>query len=119
MPSDVNQFALNIKNFDLELNMQMANYMAAQVTNSNKIEKLKQLFSQMDQDGSCMLTKDELFKYYKQVDPTILESTISLMFDRIDIDKDGFCSYTEFLAAASATSMFDQNNKLKKTLRRM
>lgn len=61
-----------------------------------KLRALQQAFHELDHDHSGNLTKDH-FKIY---DKYLKKDKLKIMFDKIDLDKNGTISYHEFITAA-------------------
>ena len=90
----------NLSNFRAGLKLQQAalSYITTQMSTSQEISKLRDLFIRLDLNGDGVLSRDELLAGYKLLGldtPSDIEDII----ERCDADGSGFIDYTEFLTA--------------------
>merc|ERR1711904_540387 len=61
-------------------------------------EKVKACFQKFDLDGNGLISKDELFKVFKILDKSFIESDMDLMLNAADTNRDGKIDYEEFIS---------------------
>ena len=66
---------------------------------TEKIQQLRNLFQEMDQDGSGSIDRDEFLTAVQSVNPDMTKEDIFDIFDRMDQDWNRCISFIEFLAA--------------------
>lgn len=93
---------INLKNFNAERKLQQATlyYLVHNLTKLEDIKDLRNIFYQFDENADGRLTKDEIQKGF-EMSKFVKCNTVEIqnIMDRIDIDKNGFVEYEEFIAA--------------------
>jgi len=89
----------NLQAFRCSTRLQKAAFhVAAHHVNGSQLDKLKLLFTQLDEDSSGTLSREELTRGLQKTN--IPAEQIPLILEGIDVDGSGEIDYTEFLAAA-------------------
>merc|ERR1712039_795173 len=78
---------------------------------ATKIEQLREIFTQLDEDGNGILTVAELHKGLRSAKIAIPEEFSSIM-EAVDSDNSGYIDYTEFIAATLQRKQYIQENTL-------
>lgn len=80
----------------------------------NQIEKLRDAFIKIDQNGDGTLTKDELKSGISQINSTGLsEEDFNQAISLMDTNNNGVIDYTEFIAACMGSYGYLKENQLK------
>jgi len=66
---------------------------------ADKVKVMREMFQQIDKDGTGTLDREEFHEAMKTVDPDMSHTDIELLFDSMDVDGDKQISFLEFLAA--------------------
>lgn len=95
----------------------------AENLSGEEIQGLKQMFANMDTDGSGTITYDELREGLARLGSKLTESEVKQLMEAADVDGDGTIDYTEFITATmhkynleteehlyKAFQYFDQDN---------
>ena len=119
----------NLRKYSAKLKLQQATmaYIVHNLVNKKDYEYLRQIFIYLDNDKDGKLDKKELINGLMiLLDKTEAEKEVDRLFEIIDVDKNGFIEYEEFLRAGldkgkilteynldTAFKLFDINNKEK------
>jgi len=60
-------------------------------------EKLKAVFRQWDTDGDGIISREELGRIMKELDPSFKQDELEVMFQACDANQDGVIDYSEFI----------------------
>lgn len=83
----------------MQLFTRLAHQAASVSLNPDEVTALRKAFLAMDRDDSGGITIDE---FRQAMDGKLDAATVDAIFDKIDVNKSGDISYTEFLTASSA-----------------
>ena len=119
----------NLRKYSAKLKLQQATmaYIVHNLVNKKDYEYLRQIFIYLDNDKDGKLDKKELINGLMiLLDKTEAKKEVDRLFEIIDVDKNGFIEYEEFLRAGldkgkilteynldTAFKLFDINNKEK------
>jgi len=99
--------ARNLQAFRSSSRLQKAAlHVAAHHINGSQLERLQLLFTQLDEDGSGTLSREELTRGLQKTN--IPAEQIPMILEGIDVDGSGEIDYTEFLAAALERREFQE-----------
>lgn len=87
-------------------------YFIAKISKENEIAKLKNFFTQLDENNTGFLTKDKIEKAFKKIGIEMSEDELRNIWEGLDFHKEGQINYSEFLAAMMSTYNFDKEEKL-------
>ena len=96
------EIVTNLRSYSASLKMQQATlaYIVHNLVHKEDCDYLRQVFIFLDNDGDGKLTKDELINGLAiLLDKTEAENEVNRLFGIIDVDKNGFIEYEEFLRA--------------------
>lgn len=79
-----------------------------------EINKLTEIFKEIDTNNDGKLSIEEITKYYKRVMGSCNAQEIQDIYDKIDTDKSGYIDYSEFLSASINKKTLLRKNQLKK-----
>jgi calcium-dependent protein kinase len=82
----------------LKLQQATLSFIASQMSSSEEISKLRDVFIQLDTDGNGVLSREELTQGFKILGLKSVED-IEDIIQRCDADGSGFIDYSEFLTA--------------------
>ncbi|VDN16198.1 unnamed protein product [Dibothriocephalus latus] len=75
----------------------LGEYKVALNISSQPMDAWKEMFEDLDKDGSGTLTADELKEFLRQTGSEDLQETVDNWMEDYDTNKDGKLSYQEFL----------------------
>jgi len=118
---------VSIKHQDVLLNIQsftryspikkMAMMAVAHTLDGEQLDKLRNVFEELDTDNTGTLSKDEIESHFNRTDnintTSMSAKEIEEFFASLDFDKTGIIRYGEFLAAAMDASTFLKKNSLR------
>ncbi|KAF3446831.1 hypothetical protein FNV43_RR12011 [Rhamnella rubrinervis] len=84
----------------------------AENLSSEEIQGLKQMFNNIDTDGSGTITYDELKTGLSRLGSKLTESEIKQLMDAADVDKNGTIDYIEFITATMHRHRLDKEENL-------
>lgn len=94
----------NLKKFSARQKLQQATlaFLFHQLSTTEMIKDLKFIFRQIDENGDGILSYDEIKKGFKTyyIDENIAEKELDEIIKNIDLDKNEFIEYEEFLRSA-------------------
>lgn len=122
--SIVNEFSaykdvlLNLKNFRAKQKLQQATlyFMVQQLLSSDEVKEIRDIFTKFDENKDGRLTKQEILKGFKKTkflfcSPDDLENLMEIM----DVDKNGFIEYQEFISATISKEKILIEENLKRS----
>lgn len=77
----------------------IVNFLTYTHSDKNEVNRLSEIFKQIDENNDGKLDVDEITKYIKQVMGTCNYDQVKEIFEKIDTDKSGYIDYSEFLSA--------------------
>lgn len=84
-------------------------YMVNRADLENQKEDLLQLFNKMDKNGDQRLSRDELKSGFRESGIVLSGDEFENLFMKLDTNKSGFITYTEYLTAAvEASTLIDE-----------
>ncbi|KAL3639023.1 Calcium-dependent protein kinase 33 [Castilleja foliolosa] len=86
----------------------------AENLSEEEIKGLKQMFNNMDTDGSGTITYDELRTGLTKLGSKLSEAEIKQLMDAADVDKNGSIDYIEFITATMHRHRLDREDNLHK-----
>jgi len=86
----------------MQLFIRLAHQAATVTLNPSEVTKMRKAFIEMDRDASGGISKEE---FRESMNSHLDLATIDTIFDKIDVNRNGDISYTEFLTASSASDM--------------
>ncbi|KAH7523470.1 calcium-dependent protein kinase 29 isoform X2 [Ziziphus jujuba] len=86
----------------------------AENLSSEEIQGLKQMFNNMDTDGSGTITLEELKTGLSRLGSKLTESEIKQLMDAADVDKSGTIDYIEFITATMHRHRLEKEENLYK-----
>ncbi|KAI3778505.1 hypothetical protein L2E82_07858 [Cichorium intybus] len=88
---------------------------AENIDSTEEIKGLKQMFNNMDTDGSGTITYQELKIGLSKLGSKLAEAEIQQLMEAADVDKSGTIDYHEFVAATMHRHKLDKEENLYKT----
>ncbi|KAL7586720.1 calcium-dependent protein kinase 29 [Lactuca sativa] len=88
---------------------------AENLESTEEIKGLKQMFNNMDTDGSGTITYEELKTGLSKLGSRLAEAEIQQLMEAADVDKNGTIDYLEFVAATMHRHKLDREENLYKT----
>ena len=70
-------------------------------------KSLDLIFSQIDEDGSGLISRKEFHKAMKMISLSLTDTEIEKIMDRMDADNDGTVSYAEFISKLRDDPLFE------------
>jgi len=101
--NSMKEVLLNLKNFRAERKLQQATlyFMVQQLLTSEEVKEIREIFFNLDEDQDGRLTKEEILRGYKKSKYFFCSlEEIEKIMDLVDIDKNGYIEYQEFISAA-------------------
>ncbi|KAG8632284.1 calcium-dependent protein kinase 29 isoform X2 [Manihot esculenta] len=89
----------------------------AENLSSEEIKGLKQMFDNMDTDGSGTITYEELKEGLSRLGSKLTEAEIQQLMDAADVDKNGTIDYVEFITATMHRHKLEKEEHLFKAFR--
>ncbi|KAK3231901.1 hypothetical protein Dsin_003782 [Dipteronia sinensis] len=89
----------------------------AENLSEEEIKGLKQMFNNMDTDGSGTITYEELKNGLSRLGSKLSEAEIKQLMDAADVDKNGSIDYTEFITATMHRHKLEKEEHLYKAFR--
>ncbi|KAJ7966913.1 putative Calcium-dependent protein kinase [Quillaja saponaria] len=86
----------------------------AETLSEEEIKGLKQMFNNMDTDGSGTITLEELKSGLSRLGSKLSESEIKQLMDAADVDKNGTIDYIEFVTATMHRHRLEKEENLYK-----
>ncbi|KAK3231902.1 hypothetical protein Dsin_003783 [Dipteronia sinensis] len=86
----------------------------AENLSEEEIKGLKQMFNNMDTDGSGTITYEELKDGLSRLGSKLTEAEIKQLMDAADVDKNGSIDYTEFITATMHRHKLEKEEHLYK-----
>ncbi|KAK1555660.1 hypothetical protein Q3G72_029660 [Acer saccharum] len=86
----------------------------AENLSEEEIKGLKQMFNNMDTDGSGSITYEELRDGLSRLGSRLTEAEIKQLMDAADVDKNGSIDYTEFITATMHRHKLEKEEHLYK-----
>ncbi|GJS32406.1 calcium-dependent protein kinase 29 [Tanacetum coccineum] len=87
---------------------------AENLESTEEIKGLKQMFNNMDTDGSGSITYEELKTGLTKLGSRLAESEIQQLMEAADVDKNGTIDYIEFITATMHRHKLDREENLYK-----
>ena len=110
---------LNNNSVDILLNFANKNalqkeiyYFIAKISSEQEINKLKNIFNELDEDNSGIISINELEKGFKEINIEITKEELKQIWEGLDFHKDGKINYSEFLAAMISSYNFQKEEKI-------
>jgi len=100
--TNFNEFLMNLKNFRAERKLQQATlyFMVHQLLSSQDVKEIREIFQRLDENQDGRLTKEEIIEGFKTLKYCFCsEEEIERIMDLVDIDKNGYIEYQEFISA--------------------
>ena len=88
-------------------------FFIAKIAKEEEIKQLKELFNQLDENNTGVLTINEIKYVFKKVGIKLSEEEMKDIWEGLDFHKDGMINYTEFLAGMISSVMSDKEEKLQ------
>jgi calcium-dependent protein kinase len=110
----------NMKKFHAERKLQQAalTYIVNHLLSKEEKNELLELFQSFDKNGDGVLTKEEIFEGYKSILGEIeAGKEVERIMTEIDLDKNGFIDYNEFVMAATNRQKVLNKEKLEATFK--
>lgn len=107
----------NLKNFRAERKLQQATlyFMVHNMIPTEEKLKLREIFMKMDENMDGRLTKEEVLKGFKKSRLIkVSNKEIQTIMDSVDLDKNGYIEYQEFLTATVDVKKLLTDQNLKK-----
>lgn len=82
-----------------KLQQGVVHFLTYKCAQRDEVNKLSEIFKQIDSNGDGKLTVEEIAQYIKKVMGSVDYSQIGEIFTELDIDKSGYIDYSEFLSA--------------------
>jgi calcium-dependent protein kinase len=95
----------------------LALMLVAHKANTQEVVKLRQVFDQYDTTNDGTITMEEFRKALEEYKYS--DEELETFFDKMDLDKNGFIQYTEFLAATLETLGNVEENQLADAFRQL
>ena len=91
-----------IENYQYQSKLQEALYLyfVNTLVDKKEAEDLIQLFTEMDENGDGILSKEEIKNGLEKTGKVLTDSELDKLFDELDLDGNGSISFGEFLAAS-------------------
>ncbi|XP_059636946.1 calcium-dependent protein kinase 29 isoform X2 [Cornus florida] len=89
----------------------------AENLSEEEIKGLKQMFKNMDTDGSGAITYDELKTGLSRLGSKLTEAELQQLMEAADVDKNGTIDYSEFITATMHRHKLDKEENLYKAFR--
>ena len=106
----------NLRNYKASLKLQQSTlaYIVHNLVQKDDCDYLRQVFIYLDDNGDGKLTTNELTNGLSLIlDKKEAEDEVNRLFEIIDVDKNGFIEYEEFLRAGLEKSKILTDNNLK------
>ncbi|XP_076910927.1 calcium-dependent protein kinase 29-like [Bidens hawaiensis] len=87
---------------------------AENLESTEEIQGLKQMFNNMDTDGSGSITYEELKAGLSKLGSRLVDSEIRQLLEAADVDKNGTIDYIEFITATMHRHKLDKEENLRK-----
>ncbi|KAJ3680477.1 hypothetical protein LUZ60_016755 [Juncus effusus] len=87
---------------------------AESLSKEEDIKGLKQMFNNMDTDGSGTITLEELKTGLSRLGSNITEGEVKQLLDAADVDKDGTIDYIEFVTAMIHKHKLDNEDNINR-----
>ncbi|CAB9505617.1 MAP kinase-activated protein kinase 2 (Fragment) [Seminavis robusta] len=98
----------------LKLKQAVYTYIASQLLRKEEREEIDRVFRGMDSDRDGKLSKEDIRKGYKRFfDKELSNKETDKLFERINMNGDGYVDYTEFVIAAMQKSKILDTQKLR------
>lgn len=110
----------NLKNFNASQKLFSAAlfYIVHRMTSKHEIDKLKNIFLQLDKNNDGKLSYEEIVEGYSKVFGTAdSENTVRLIFEHCEKDFNDFISYEEFITASIDKTNIITEEKLEAAFR--
>ena len=96
-------------------------FIIAQVLAKNELKELSKTFMAFDKDGDGLISKNDLMEQYKEAMSELSESEaeneVESLLKKLDLDKDGYINYTEFIRGAIDNKKVLSQENLKQTFK--
>ena len=105
----------NLKNFSTGQKLMEAtlSYIVNQLVSKEEVVNLKKVFNDLDENGDGRLSKQEIADGYKRLYGEEGGIIADKIFESVDIDKNGFISYEEFITASIDKTLLLTDQKLE------
>ncbi|XP_076935190.1 calcium-dependent protein kinase 29-like [Bidens hawaiensis] len=90
---------------------------AENLESTEEIQGLKQMFNNMDTDGSGSITHEELKAGLSKLGSRLVDSEIRQLLEAADVDKNGTIDYIEFITATMHRHKLDREENLHKAFK--
>jgi len=100
--SSLKEALFNLKDFRAERKLQQATlyFMVQQLLTSEEVKEIRQIFLNFDENQDGRLTKEEVLKGFQMSKYcSCSREEIEKIMDLVDIDRNGFIEYQEFISA--------------------
>ncbi len=107
---------LNLKNFRAERKLQQATlyFMVQQLLSSEEVKEIRETFFKFDENQDGRLTKEEIFQGFKKSKfCRCTKEEIENIMELVDIDKNGFIEFQEFISATFSKKKILTEDNLK------
>jgi calcium-dependent protein kinase len=116
----LNEALENLRNFNSQKKIQQAAlfYIVHNSTTVDDVKDLRKIFNKFDENNDGRLTMEELTKGFRNsVKNKFSDEDLQRIISRIDVDKNGFIEYEEFLTATIDCKKLLTEENLKKAFR--
>lgn len=105
--SNLNTYAQHNK-----LQQGVVHFLTYKCAQRDEVNKLSEIFKQIDSNGDGKLTVEEIAAYIKKVMGSVDYAEVKEVFKDLDIDKSGYIDYSEFLSATINKKTLLRQNEL-------
>jgi calcium-dependent protein kinase len=109
---------MNLKNFRAKQKLQQATlyFMVQQLVSSEEVQEIRNIFLKFDENKDGRLTKEEILKGIKKIKSLYFSSEdLENLMEFIDIDKNGYIEYQEFISATISKEKLITEENLKRS----
>ena len=109
---------MNLKNFRAKQKLQQATlyFMVQQLVSSDEVQEIRNIFLKFDENKDGRLTKEEILKGIKKIKSILFSSEdLENLMEFIDVDKNGYIEYQEFISATISKEKLLTEDNLKRS----
>jgi len=110
----------NLKHFraDEKLKQAALSFITSQLLTQEQTAQIRDVFRNLDRNGDGRLSKDELLSAYRQHNTEEqTQEIVENVMRKVDVDKNGFIDYSEFLAASINVQTLTSKANLEQAFR--